>query len=385
MAKKPIILTTKFASADLDKNAVWTVLQLLKKGFEAYLVGGCVRDLLLDKKPKDFDIVTSATPEQVKAVFKRARIIGRRFRLVHVLFGRRDFLEVSTFRSGAITTSEKNSKLGNKVYGTIEQDALRRDFTINALYYDVKKHCVLDYASGLEDIKNKKLVMIGDEVTRYQEDPVRLLRAVRFMVKFDLVLDKTQIKNIAKFGHLLIDIPPARLFEEALKLFHNLDAFAVFEALNKHKLLPYLLPKTKFSALVILALKNTQKRLKNNQSISVAFLFAVFLWDEFSLAKEGVEKTAKNRQRLLFYCARTVILAQIKHTSFAKYISEQIIDIWLLQEKLGSVNKKNSKKILANFKFRAGYDLLILRANSGEKKLQKAVDFWTQQQDEQPR
>lgn len=184
--------TLKLSQKSLNKNAIAVIKQLNRSGFNAYLVGGCVRDLILGKLPKDFDVATNAKPEQIRSLFKRSRIIGKRFRLVHILFGRRDYLEVSTFRSAQAPDYEKHHQLGEAIYGTIDQDAKRRDFSINALYYDINKQQVLDYVGGIEDIKQGKIRIIGNELLRYQQDPVRLLRAVRFSIACGFSLSEAQ-------------------------------------------------------------------------------------------------------------------------------------------------------------------------------------------------
>lgn len=376
---QPRVQRVDFKSSDLDKNALWVVGQLLKSGYQAYLVGGCVRDLLLNKQPKDFDISTSANPEQIKAVFKRSRIIGRRFRLVHVLFGRYDFLEVSTFRSGEILASEKNNKLGNKVYGTIEQDVLRRDFTLNALYYDIQSKSVLDYVNGLKAIKTKKLVMIGTESSRYKEDPVRLLRAVRFKVKFELKPTKLQQENIKRYAPLLKTIPSARLYEEVLKLFHNEQAPKVLDELIEYGLMPYLFPNTKPNAFIGLSLNNTVKRIKAGQGLSPSFFLAVFLWEAFLKRYRKIFHTNNNKRELQIEVGQTVLSIQKQYTSFANYLSKQVIDTWLLQfslEKALTNKPKVNQKLLEHPRFRAAYDFLLLRVQSGEKSLLAVEQFW---------
>ena len=373
-----------FEKSALDTKAVKVINELIKHGFVAYLVGGCVRDLLFNKLPKDFDLVTNATPEQIKSIFKRSRIIGRRFRLVHILFGRYHYLEVSTFRSGKVLTSEKNTKLGQAIYGTIEQDVLRRDFTLNALYYDVKSHCVLDYVDGLKAIKNKKIVMIGKESLRYQEDPVRLLRAIRFKVKFNLKLTQEQQKNIKKYAHLLADIPPARLYEESLKLFHNEDAYKIFSQLINYQLLIYLFPNTQTNPLIKLGLKNTEYRIKKKQSINVAFFFAIFLWHELTKRYAQAIKQQNPSKALLIEVGQLLLAQQIKHTAMAKYLSRQILDIWLLQNWLEKSNQhthpKNIERLLNHPKFRMAYDFLLLRSQSINPELKSVERFWFEKQ-----
>lgn len=369
-----------FKSSQIDSQAIKVIKTLHKQGFDAYLVGGCVRDLLLDKNPKDFDIVSNATPEQIKAFFKRSRIIGKRFRLVHIIFGRYDYLEVSTFRSGKVLASEKRHNLGNKIYGSIEQDAKRRDFSINALYYDIFDKHILDYSGGFDDIQTKTLKMIGTSDERYQEDPVRLLRAVRFAVKLDLEIPKKEIEKIKQYAHLLKEVPSARLYEESLKLFHNEYANNIFNRLIKYNLFFYLFPYTKSNAFIMLSLENTAQRIKNNLRISNAFFLSVFLWQPFQNNLKNLDKSQANNQTLCFEIAQETIITQLQYTSFAKYITRQIIDIWLLQNDLkkcvDKISKKSIAKILIHPRFRAAYDFLLLRSQSIDPQLKAVEKFW---------
>ena len=227
----PIRQTIRFDKHLLDKDALKVVNVLTKAGFEAYLVGGCIRDLLLGYQPKDFDIATSATPEQAHKLFKRSRVIGRRFRLLHVMFSPRKFLEVATFRAGKVQTSN-NGVVRDNLYGSLKEDAFRRDFTVNALYYDVAKSELIDYVGGLDDLKASRIEMIGDPIERFEEDPVRMIRAVRFQAKLGSSLSEDILKAIKKQACLLSNIPPARLFDECVKLFHNEKSLEIFRQLE---------------------------------------------------------------------------------------------------------------------------------------------------------
>ena len=274
--------SSEFSDKKIDTDAIYVINTLFKGGFDAYLVGGCVRDLLFGLVPKDFDVVTDARPEQIKPLFKRARIIGRRFRLVHIVFARRKFLEVSTFRSKNAHIPEKYIKNIEQLYGSIAEDAKRRDFTMNALYYDIRSKKILDFTNGISDIKKKYLTLIGDFDVRYQEDPVRLLRAVRFQVRFGLKLSEKHEQSFIKYAPLLAKIPAARLYDESLKLFHNCQARKIFQHLKKYQLLQYLFAHTEQDTLIDIYLKNTQQRIQENKSITSAFLIAVFFMEHFS-------------------------------------------------------------------------------------------------------
>ena len=241
---KPIRQSIKFDKKFLDKDALKVVNTIYKAGFEVYLVGGCVRDLLLGLEPKDFDIATSAKPEQVHKLFKRSRLIGRRFRLVHVMFSARKFIEVATFRSGQVQTAKSGVIVRDNCYGNLEDDVVRRDFNINALYYDIHKHEVIDYVSGLKDLEAKEIHIIGEAKLRFSEDPVRMIRAVRFGEKLGAKLSDEVKKCILDQASLLGNISPARLYEECIKLFHNEYAFGVYEQLEKYGLLRHLFKQT---------------------------------------------------------------------------------------------------------------------------------------------
>ena len=222
---KPIRQTIHFDKKLIDKDAQKVVKTLNKAGYETYLVGGCIRDLLLGHKPKDFDIATSATPEQVHKTFKRSRLIGRRFRLVHIMFSSRKYIEVATFRSGKVKTGGNGVIVRDNLYGTLKEDVFRRDFSVNALYYDIQNSQVIDYVDGLEALYNSEIRMIGNPVERFKEDPVRMIRAIRFKVKLEASIDPKISKTISNQAYLLANIPAARLYDECIKLFHNENAY----------------------------------------------------------------------------------------------------------------------------------------------------------------
>ena len=254
---KPRRQTIHFDKKLIDKDAQKVVTTLNKAGHEAYLVGGCIRDLLLGHKPKDFDVATSATPEQVHKTFKRSRLIGRRFRLVHIMFSARKYVEVATFRSGKIKTTSNGVIVADNLYGTLKEDAFRRDFSVNALYYDIQKSQVIDYVDGLDALNNSEIRMIGKPADRFKEDPVRMIRAIRFSAKLGAKIDPIILKSISKQAHLLENIPAARLYDECIKLFHNESAYEVFEQLVKYGLLAYLFPQTEETLFINKTLVNT--------------------------------------------------------------------------------------------------------------------------------
>lgn len=366
----------------LDDNAMRVVYRLLDAGYEGYLVGGCVRDLLAGKNPKDFDVATSATPEQAEPLFNRARLIGRRFKLVHVRFGR-EVIEVATFR--AAHDSEQNSGehgrqaasgmiLRDNVYGNIEDDALRRDFSINALYYNVSDHSILDFANGYPDLLAKRIRIIGDASERYREDPVRMLRAARFAAKLDFEIEESTAAPIHQLAPLIGKVAPARMFDEVLKLLQTGHGVATLRQLVRFDMFKYLLPGADrmlnseiyaVEALVNNALRNTDRRLSQGKNVNPAFLFAAMLW--YPLV-ERMEKLAKRSElpplQRLHEAANQVLAEQIKATAIPRRFSTMIREIWELQHRLP--RKDRADQIMENPRFRAGYDLLLLREESGE-------------------
>ncbi len=372
--------SVKFEQKLLDKNALKVVKTISNAGFEVYLVGGCVRDLLLGLQPKDFDIATSAKPEEVHKLFKRSRLIGRRFRLVHVLFDARNFIEVATFRSGTVKTAQSGIIRRDNCYGTLAQDVVRRDFNINALYYDTQNHQIIDYVGGLKDINNKAINMIGEAKKRFEEDPVRMIRAVRFQVKLDAKLSaeiKTCLHNQAQ---LLSHISPARLFEECIKLFHNEYGFEVFCQLEHYGLLPHLFEQTERNDFIKKALLNTSARIQQNKPVTPVFLFAVFLWQAQNMRFVQIKQKQKSNNLAMRQASEEVIRKQIKQVSMPKWLSFRMIDIWMLQAKLEEKNPKYTEKLLHNPRFRMAYDFLLLRSKSINPELKSAADFWTKAQ-----
>ncbi|WP_243739750.1 polynucleotide adenylyltransferase PcnB [Basfia succiniciproducens] len=365
----------------ISKNALSVVEKLNRNGYEAYVVGGCLRDLLLDKKPKDFDVATNARPDQIQAIFQRqCRLVGRRFRLAHIMFGR-DIIEVATFRANhsdienenASKQSEEGMLLRDNVYGTLEQDAERRDFTVNALYYSPKDNLVYDYFNGIEDLKAGKLRLIGDPVTRYQEDPVRMLRSIRFMAKLDMFLDKSSAPHIRKLAHLLKNIPPARLFDESLKLLQSGQGVKTYNLLREYHLFEQLFPSLmpyftergdSFAERMILAaLTSTDERIADKLRVNPAFLFAAFFWYPLREKVEILKNEGGLNNHDAYALANNEILDLFcKNLAAPRRHTATIRDIWFLQLQLLKRNGKAPERTMEHNKFRAAFDLLAMRA-----------------------
>jgi poly(A) polymerase len=366
--------------SQISDNALKVLYRLQKEGFDAYLVGGCVRDLLLGREPKDFDVATNADPEQVKKVFRNCRLIGRRFRLAHVYFGR-EVIEVATFR-GAGETKSDNQVLNNEgrllrdnVYGTIEEDVWRRDFTVNALYYNIKDFSVVDYAGGMADHISSTLRLIGDPETRFREDPVRMLRAVRFAVKLGFKLHPDCEKSMHGAAELLSSIPAARLYDEVLKLFLSGYALQTFEMLRHYGLFQVLFPATESSLaveengfprlLLIKALENSDNRIADGKTVTAYFLLAAFLWEPVQIRAK--EKMARGIAEFVAYqdAANEVIARQIKSTALPRHITMAIREVWSLQPKFNMRFGSKPSRLITHPRFRAAYDFLLLRAGTG--------------------
>ena len=377
---KPVQKHIKFNKKYIDKDALNVVKTIHKAGYEAYFVGGCVRDLLLGLEPKDFDIATSARPEQINKLFSRSRLIGRRFLIVHVVFSARKFIEVATFRSGKVTTDKSGTVVRDNSYGSIEDDVFRRDFNINALYYDVINSKVIDYVGGLDDLSKREIHMIGKPSERFQQDPVRMIRAVRFEVKLKASLSEDILKAIRIQANLLENVSPARLYEECIKLFHNERSLDVFDNLEKYGLMPHLFNQTKKTEFIEKALLNTSIRIKNNRPVTPAFLFAVFLWQAQNERYELIKKNIKSDYIAMTQASEEVILEQIKQTSLPRWLTSRVKDIWILQTKLERRQPKKVKQLLLNPRFRIAYDFLLLRSQSTNPELIKIAEFWTKKQ-----
>ncbi|MEO6171109.1 MAG: polynucleotide adenylyltransferase PcnB [Lysobacter sp.] len=380
---------------DISPNALRVLYRLRDGGFSAYLVGGAVRDLLAGRQPKDFDIATSATPEEVKQLFRNCRLIGRRFRLAHVVFGR-EIIEVATFRantddgSGDRELHEGGRLLRDNVYGTIEDDAVRRDFTANALYYTIEDFSVRDYTGGFEDVQNRLMRLIGDPETRYREDPVRMLRAVRLAAKLGFEIEAATAEPIARLAPLLAESASARLFEECLKLFLSGNAVASFVGLEARGLLPALFPDTAAALksnrsgalrnIVIDGLRGTDARVANDEPVSPAFLFALLLWPAYchaliALQAQGVQPVDAQRR-----AADRVTVRQLSMVALPRRFSIPMQEIWLLQSRFSLRQGKRVSRMLAHPRFRAAFDFLSLRLAASDEHAAD-VEFWREQQE----
>lgn len=369
----------------LSRGAERVCEDLERAGYQAFVVGGAVRDLLLDRDPKDFDIATSATPEQVKRVCRRSRIIGRRFQIVHVMVGQ-ELIEVTTFRTlhdDDSATDAHGRVLRDNTFGSQSDDAARRDFTVNALYYDPYDETIHDYHHGYADLKAGKLCMIGDPEVRYREDPVRMLRAVRLGAKLGLEIDTQTRKPIRSMAPLLDHVPPARLFDEMLKLLTCGDALACLKRLRAeglhHGVLPLLdviLEQPLGERFVEQALTNTDQRIREGKSISPGFLFAALLWHE--VLANWNQRKAKGEISIpaLFAAMSDVLDRQAEKLAITKRLVGDIKEIWSLQPRFEQRNGKRPYALLAHARFRAGYDFMLLRAQSGETD-HELSDWWT--------
>ena len=378
---------------NISKNALKVLYRLNEAGFESYLVGGGVRDLLLNRFPKDFDVSTNASPEQVKELFKNCRLIGRRFRLAHVVFGR-EIIEVATFRAshsegdGGVTGDTGRIVRDNVYGGTIEDDAVRRDFTINALFYDISNFSVLDFFDGVEDLVRGEIKFIGNAQERVVEDPVRALRAARFAAKLDFTLHADARDAIEQYKAKLLDIPAARLYDEVLKLLQSGHGVQSFARLRDMDLLGYLFPLTDKNlkngdpyaeSLIALALANTDKRIQSEQPVTPAYIYAVMLWPDVAVLAARYEQDGHPPVQAIYMAADEIVPPQLAATSLPKRFSIPMREIWSLQPRLYKTKGKKAAQLLSNPRFRAAYDFLCLRAQAGED-LQPICDFWEELQ-----
>ncbi|MGO1328240.1 MAG: polynucleotide adenylyltransferase PcnB [Idiomarina loihiensis] len=391
--------------SDISKNAIKVLYRLHNSGFEAYLVGGCIRDILLGLEPKDFDVTTNATPEQIKSLFRNCRLIGRRFRLAHVVFGK-EVIEVATFRGHhGDSPQEENKKnrtadqdehgqlVRDNVYGSIEEDAERRDFTANALYYNIADFAIYDFANGVDDINAGILRMIGDPEVRYREDPVRMLRAVRFATKLNMQMDNSVSGPLKELAPLLINIPPARLFDEFLKMFMSGKAEANFLMMKDFGLFQQLFPMLKDYVadeqspayqMMLKAFKDTDRRIAEEQRVTPAYLIAVLLWWPLQARREQLENEGGlPPMDALNVAAADVIHRQSQRVSLPKRFSLPARDIWQLQRRLNITKGVRAQKVLEHKRFRAAYDFLLLRsyAENSDKKLAGLAEHWSKAQD----
>ena len=374
----------------IQRNVRQILERLDDAGFEAYLVGGCVRDLLLGRSPKDFDVATSARPEEVRTLFPRSRLIGRRFRLAHVRSGR-DVYEVATFRANhdAAAAGPEGMLLHDNVYGTREEDALRRDFTVNALYYDDRDRTILDFTGGLADLRSGEIRSIGEPSLRYREDPVRMLRAVRFAAKLGFRIEAASESPIFELASLLEGVPAARLFEELVKLFHGGHARESLRGLEQYGLLSLLCPATVASAardpqvraLLVFAFENTDRRLAEDRPVSPGFLVAALLWGPVCERAKALQEEARAQSRgeALAAAADEAIAVQARRTSMPRRFSAMARDIWTMQPRLENRRPRRVAMTIAHPRFRAAYDFLCLRAEAGEPVAERAA-WWTEAQ-----
>jgi poly(A) polymerase len=384
----------RISQSAVSKPALKVVKQLTDAGYEAYLVGGCVRDLLLQHKPKDFDVATNAYPEEVRSLFNRSRLIGRRFRLAHVRVGR-EIVEVATFRAGMVEDVEDDEHrhvnaegriLRDNVYGCIEDDAFRRDFTINALYYDPVTENVVDYVRGVAHLREGRLVTIGDANVRFREDPVRMLRAVRFSVKLGLTLDDDLKTAIAGLAETLNQVPPSRMLDEMLKLFHNGYALNVFRALRSTGLFGHLFPFTEQCIvdddknLAVLALINTDQRVREGKPVIPAFLFACFLWDPLRVEVDKLTTNGMPPREAYATATYDLLKDQSMYVALPRRIGVVVNEIWSLQQRLEKRSSRGIMTLLRHKRFRAAYDFLLLRQAMGEVDVE-LTDWWTQVQE----
>ncbi|MDI9818883.1 MULTISPECIES: polynucleotide adenylyltransferase PcnB [unclassified Legionella] len=387
------------SKADISLNALKVLNRLNSAGFQAYLVGGSVRDLLLGKAPKDFDVATNATPNQVKKLFRNARIIGRRFKLVHIIF-HRDIIEVATFRGSSVEedatietnqqTNEKGMLVRDNIYGTLDEDAWRRDFTVNSLYYNIDDSTIIDFTGGFPDVRQQVLRMIGDPATRYQEDPVRMLRAIRFSAKLHFNLAAETAAPMSQLSHLISHVSGSRLFDEITKLYQCGEAETVHRLLMEYGLFPYLFEQTAsllhssdypVNALLGIALENTDTRVRENKPITPAFLLAVFLWFPLK-ARALVLQQQEDMSPLpaLEKAMSQVILEQCRAISIPKRFSQIMREIWLLQFRFPKRHGGRAFNLLQHPRFRAAYDFMALRALAGDESIELA-QWWTAFQD----
>jgi len=378
---------------NISNGALRVLYRLNEAGYAAYLVGGAVRDLLLGGHPKDFDVATDATPEDVKRLFRNCRLIGRRFRLAHVVFGQ-EIVEVATFRGSSDDGSGDRHVVDGRivrdnVYGTIEEDAVRRDFTVNALYYGIADFSVRDYVGGYADLAARTLRLIGDPEQRYREDPVRMLRAVRLAAKLDFTIAPEARKPFAELGELLLHAPPARLFDESLKMFLAGNGLKSFRALEESGLLADVFPLTAralafrggaaLRAMIEAGLAGTDARIAEDKPVTPAFLFAILLWGPVRAQVEreiarGVD-SAVAWQRVSHH----IIAEQARQVAIPRRFGLVMQEIWALQPRFEQRMKKRVFRLMAHPRFRAAYDFLLLRAVEGEE-IAALGAWWTQAQ-----
>jgi poly(A) polymerase len=378
---------------DISPNALRVLYRLRETGFDAYLVGGAVRDLLIGGHPKDFDIATNATPEQIRGLFRNCRLIGRRFRLAHVVFGR-EIVEVATFRANTpladgVEAHEVEAVLRDNVFGTIEEDAVRRDFTANALYYSIEDFSVRDFVGGFEDVRNRLLRLIGDPERRYREDPVRMLRAARLSAKLGFEIEAATAEPIARLAPLLREAASARLFEECLKLFLAGHAVQSFLALEKHGLFDVMFPESAAALrsnrsgalrqMLLRGLADTDARIAADEPASPAFLFAMLLWPAYCRALARLQADGIQAPEAQQRAADRVTLHQMDMVALPRRFSLPMQEIWLLQSRFSQRQRRRVFRLLSHPRFRAAFDFLVLRLAASDEHLED-VEFWREAQ-----
>nr|MBO2489519.1 polynucleotide adenylyltransferase PcnB [Gammaproteobacteria bacterium] len=375
--------------ANISPNALKVLYRLKDAGYQAFLVGGAVRDLLLGVPPKDFDVATNAHPDQVKQLFRNCRLIGRRFHLAHVRFGQ-EIIEVATFRAAHTPMDEDNSVdegahrvldargriLRDNLYGTIDEDVWRRDFTANALYYNINDFSIWDYVGGVDDARARILRLIGDPDTRYREDPVRMLRAIRFAAKLGFTPDPDTVGPIPRLAWMLDAVPPARLFDEVNKMYLAGSGAKVFDLSRQHGVLEHLFPdlasayeaapESPAAKLVKLGLQGTDTRVREGKPVTPAFLFAVLLWPviQRTLA-QSAHSPGKDAQRLLAACEQAIARQQVR-VAIPRRFTLPMKEIIALQPRFERREGRRALRLLEHPRFRAAYDFLLLRVASGE-------------------
>lgn len=377
----------------ISENALKVLYRLHGAGFEAYLVGGGVRDLLLGSTPKDFDIATNATPEQIRQLFRNCRLIGRRFRLAHIMFGR-DIVEVATFRGHHQETnqhiaaqSEAGMLLRDNVYGTIDEDAERRDFTINAMYYNIADYSIHDYAGGMEDLEDKLVRLIGDPEVRYREDPVRMLRAIRFAVKLDFDIEEDTAAPIEQLAPLLRDIPSARLYEESLKMLQTGYGLETYHLMREYNLFQQLFPQiaehfteddsSLTEQMLDLALDSTDIRIEEGKRINPAFMFAAFFWyPMIKLAEQIMETHQYNFYDAVMEASNKILDQVVKTIAIPRRHTTTIREIWQMQLRLPRRTGKRAFRLLELNKFRAGFDFMEMRGEIEGGEVKQLANWW---------
>jgi poly(A) polymerase len=384
----------------ISRGALRVLYGLKDAGFRACLVGGAVRDLLLERRPKDFDVATSATPEEVRKLFRNCRLIGRRFRLAHVIFGP-EIVEVATFRGTGNGDDDGTGDrhvvdgriLRDNVWGTIEEDALRRDFRVNALYYDIADFSVIDFVGGIEDLEQKRLRLIGDAATRYREDPVRMLRAARLAAKLGFTIDPVAAAPFDELGSLLADAPAARLFDECQKMFLAGYGLASFRTLVRYGLMKQLFPGTAralaqddsgaLRAMIERGLAGTDTRVAEGRPVTPAFLFAVLLWGEVATLAAKLQAEGAVRSLAWQRAAHRVMAEQGKRVAIPRRFGYAIEEIWALQPRFAERTRKRVFRLMAHPRFRAAYDFLLMRADESDA-LRESGEWWTRAQELTP-